>query len=464
MEKYCISLDWLQFSVKGLTDAAMLLQDHFYFELTEFRTKFYKKVYKVYVWRTNLGVKTKTPFAVVQYDCAVQDLKDISIVKIENVMLYDAQCFYMVDMFMNELHLQFNGITRIDIAYDCQKFFGGISPLTFMKRYVTASLLRVSRQTKCQVHYVQNYRITKDEEVDGTAKMLIPESITWGQGSGRCESQIYNKSKELKAKKDKPWIREMWQNAGFNPERDVYRYEFRIKGKAKDVVEMSTGDVQSVDDRMMIQGKFSPNNIKDLFYKYADIYARFVVNDYQKNKARKKRFQVFECSDMGWDHRIVGTNKYHTVGRTVKVVRNYLQKFLDAKNESKVVLPSYVDDRALMGAVKFCDYVLHQMYYKGKYRTGDVQVAEEIWKGREEEIRGIIARLQYLREEKNRDTRYQWEQTQAEFENSFFNLDAIPEAQAHKPMYQWDMSSDEFADMFWDWQCMAECNRIKPIP
>lgn len=434
MERFCISLDWLQFSVKGLSDSAMLLQDDFYFELTEFHSKFYKKIYKVYAYRYELGVKQKTPFAVVQYDCAVQDLKDISIVKIENVLLYDKECFNYITRFMDRLHLQFNGITRIDVAYDCQRFFGGISPLTFMKRYVTASLLRVSRQTKCQVHYVQNYKITDAESVDGSPKMLIPESITWGQGSGRCESQIYNKSKELKAKKDKPWIREMWKNAGFRPDRDVYRYEFRIKGKAKTIVNEATAELESLDNDNILDILAKGDGIARLFYDYADIYARFVINDYQKNKSRKKRFQLFEGMDNNWDYRVIETNRFHTVGRTVKIVRNYLQKFLDAKNESKVVIPSYIDDRSLMGAVKFCDYILNQIYYKGKYRTGDVQTAEEIWKLREQEVRGIIQRLQYLESEKTMATNYQW-----------------------------DLSQDEFENMFYDWHCLRECQPLKPI-
>lgn len=456
MNKFCISLDWFQFSVRGLTDKAMLMQQSFYFELTEFHSKFYKKIYKVYVYRYELGVKQKAPFAVVQYDCAVQDLKDISIVKIENALLYDVKCFEYVQKFMEVLHLRFNGVTRIDVAYDCQKMFGGISPLTFMKRYVTASILRVSKQTKCNVHYVQNYKITSDENVDGTAKMLIPESITWGQGSGRCESQIYNKSKELRSKKDKPWIREMWKNAGFQPDRDVYRYELRIKGKAKTIASEVTGEIDSLDNEALINAISKGDGIQRLFYSYADIYARFVVNDYQKNKARKKRFQIFEGMEHDWDYRVVETCRYNTVGRTVKVVRNYMQKFLDAKGKSKVVLPSYIDDRSLMGAVKFCDYILNQMFYKGKYRTGDAEVAEELWKLREEEIRGLINRLQYLREEKKERTRYQWEQTQAEFENDFFNLDSLPEMKPQAPMYRWDVSADEFSDMFYDWVCLRE--------
>src|SRR5690606_38232495 len=56
------------------------------------------------------------------------------------------------------------------------------------------------------------------------------ETMTWGSRSSGLKTTLYNKTREMKAKTDKPYIREAWKVAGFDLRRNTWRLEFSMSG------------------------------------------------------------------------------------------------------------------------------------------------------------------------------------------------------------------------------------------
>lgn len=164
--------------------------------------------------------------------------------KMSNRVLYASNwCWYLFDI-LQALHLTFKNITRVDVCADFTTFAKNLHPTEFIQRFLA------TKGTKKRPQYVRcgsNKYVTIGEKVqteDGFT--LQTEYLRFGtRNSGTC-TYLYNKSKELRDKKSKPYIQQAWIDAGLikdeEDQPDVYRLEFSITQKGTRIEDTSSDE------------------------------------------------------------------------------------------------------------------------------------------------------------------------------------------------------------------------------
>lgn len=90
---------------------------------------------------------------------------------------------------------------RLDICYDFLRFDSGDDPYNFLHRYMAGKYSKIN-----QANISANGR----DMWDGR----YWNSLSWGSPHSMVSTKFYNKTLELQQKKDKPYIRMAWQQAG----------------------------------------------------------------------------------------------------------------------------------------------------------------------------------------------------------------------------------------------------------
>ena len=65
--------------------------------------------------------------------------------------------------------------------------------------------------------------------------------MKFGSPTSNISYYLYNKSKELREVKNKPWIIDTWALNNLNNDKDIWRLEFSIKKMKKDATNMDDG-------------------------------------------------------------------------------------------------------------------------------------------------------------------------------------------------------------------------------
>ena len=149
--------------------------------------------------------------------------------------------------------------------------------------------------TKRILQSVVNERIKRTDDrrctLRGSAKNIRDINyIAFGSRSSSVCSYMYNKTKELREVKEKPYIRQLWKLNGIDDTRDVWRVEISIKSDAKTLLKTDTGEIFTIStDMLKLQA-----DIESLFYIYAAKYFDFRINDLTKNKSRMRSVPIFE--------------------------------------------------------------------------------------------------------------------------------------------------------------------------
>lgn len=230
--------------------------------------------------------------------------------KVANRLLYKADWSWYLHDIIEALHLTIKNITRIDMCLDFQKFaYQDLTPSEFIHRYVqdqsvatTETYVREGSNEYCiygkkkMIPAEETEEITDDTEISVLSDF---EYIRFGsRNSGVC-TYLYNKSKELRDKKSKPWIRQRWEESGLNEEEgDIFRLEFSISAKgmclrkadlkrgmraprAKAVRKLCRDDVET------------QRSLEQIFVGYLDKYFSFRLVGEQKYRKNMKRIELF---------------------------------------------------------------------------------------------------------------------------------------------------------------------------
>lgn len=138
---------------------------------------------------------------------------------------FNQAAIYLRD-FLNRHGYTDTRISRIDICYDFTKFDYGDYPDKFLQRYMTGKYAKINQA---------EIRAYGRDRWDSR----VWSSVSWGSMRSQVSTKFYNKSKELREGKDKPYIRQAWFEAGIvdNPitctkgddKPDVWRIEFSIR-------------------------------------------------------------------------------------------------------------------------------------------------------------------------------------------------------------------------------------------
>lgn len=263
--------------------------------------------------------------------------------KVENARLYESDLMPRLSFVMSNLDIEYRSLSRVDVFYDCNKFYGGKSPRQFVQDYVGRKVLKIGIN-KGFINFANlGYTVA-----NGTRKMPagfkigtpVWTGVTWGSRD-YVQTQIYDKSRELREVKYKPHIVDAWQAAGLDPSC-VWRCEMRIAGKGQSITLVESGDLFSL-------GAYEVANsarVRELFQTYADRHLRFVYKDYHAKRQQMRRVVLFgklSENEVTIKPKIRQTQTHSL--RTVNLVKKFLcrlEEYAEAKTIEKVT-PRFTD-------------------------------------------------------------------------------------------------------------------------
>lgn len=293
MEKYCISVDWLQVCCYSNNLAYLLNNDYYnkvdslpyWLELQALETRSFARFIRVH---TKVGNDWRYCADILAVPRSSMLNGNIVLVKIHNKFLYSQNYIKLLYDICFTFRLSIKGLTRLDLCYDCNSFHGGLKPHKFIKEFVTAEF-----DSPRYIYKVgaKQFRVYGGKSVSSTTKFT---GIEFGSGKSSKRCYIYDKSRELTEVKDKPWIRQYWQENGLisDEKTHVYRAEISIKCDGMDLLNMSTGELFKLSPKYL---KSQPV-IEKLFHFYAARMFRFHRKGKHTRVRDYDRIELFENS------------------------------------------------------------------------------------------------------------------------------------------------------------------------
>lgn len=293
MEKYCISVDWLQVCCYSNNLAFLLNNDYYskvdslpyWLELQPLETRSFARFIRVH---TKVGNDWRYCADILAVPRSSMLNSNIVLVKIHNRFLYSQNYIKLLYDICTTFKLSIKGLTRLDLCYDCNSFHGGIKPHKFIKEFVTAEF-----DSPRYIYKVgaKQFRVYGGKSVSSATKFT---GIEFGSGKSSKRCYIYDKTRELAEVKDKPWIRQYWQENGLisDEKTHVYRAEISIKCDGMDLLNMSTGELFKLSPEYLR----SQPAIEKLFHFYAARMFRFHRKGNHTRVRDYDRIELFENS------------------------------------------------------------------------------------------------------------------------------------------------------------------------
>ena len=357
MEKYAIALDWLQlYCVRNqeLTDVEFRESHKSYlFRLDGYETPMYKSMGHVYYEHMEIATVYWNPRSMAIPTNAVS-------IKMHNRVLYSDYWWEMATDVINGLALEYKGVTRIDICYDCNWLAGHRSVPSFLQDFVSHTAL-----TPGHIIRRGSRRMTITASRDSMGASSI-SAIRWGSRSNDVGAYCYNKSLEMMEVKRKPWIEEWWMNAGLVNLRKgyewdsltdkekkraidagiveseyiecpVWRFELSIKAHGKDLLNKYTGEIVPLSLNLLKDNEM----IEAMFRAYAEKYFDFRINTGQSRIRDYERMRLFEV-DVETElmpRRVLSDKETGKIERVVSnVIMRYRKTYCDLSAETKDAL------------------------------------------------------------------------------------------------------------------------------
>jgi hypothetical protein len=129
----------------------------------------------------------------------------------------------------------FQRISRVDVCCDFERFDSGDYPQKFLRRYLQNKFAKLN-QGRIHSHGEDTW---DDRRWD---------SISWGSEKSCITTKLYNKSRQLREVKDKPYIKQAWMECGLIDnfydctkilkdgsihKPDIWRVEFSVRSEVK---------------------------------------------------------------------------------------------------------------------------------------------------------------------------------------------------------------------------------------
>lgn len=243
-----IGIDWLQLYVEmPLSDFEQ--NDFFDITLQSYQTRQFKKVYEI------ASAGDKLPLATLAAEAHSNIMaKNTGIIKIENKCLYQSELQQWVMNLLNKLKLKLLNITRIDYYIDFQKFQGNVDPQEFINQFVSGQIVKMGK-SKFQIN-------------GSVKKTFTYDYLKYGSKTSLVNYYLYNKSKELKEVKSKPYITKIWDKLKFDKNIDTWRLEFSIKSSQKILIDEFGEEISTMKDLSMLNHDISKKFINLLIGKY----------------------------------------------------------------------------------------------------------------------------------------------------------------------------------------------------
>jgi len=244
--------------------------------------------------------------------------------KVDNEALYNrmVNLKQIIEQFIEVFSLEFTHVVRADTYIDFYKFNQRSSFKSWINNVISGKIMHIGREGKA-----------------GKTKHFLPLVIHSNQRAGRSEFngvqfgarnssryiRVYNKTFEMEAKQEKPYIRRHWELNGISDvKRDVFRFELEMK----------------TDWFKQIKG-FQWHHLfdRDAQFELLELgckgFFEFVYNDFQVRNDRKQQYIMFEWDKLRelpkfiYDYcREKVRNLAYTARQKVQAVRSVVREYV----------------------------------------------------------------------------------------------------------------------------------------
>lgn len=294
--KMCISVDYFDVTLKGSiisdTDSApdtITISNDIHLMLDEsMNSRFFKHTYDLYIHGEKYGTIRTVPRASI-LDPA------LSMLKVENHHLYRKNWIDNLNLVLKKMGLVVNNVSRLDIAIDGGEFIADYENL------ISGKWKKVGRATSLTFHdssfKVKSFRVGKR----GQDKSVL----------------VYNKSLEMTEKKNKQYIKQMWEKNGLDTEKDIQRLELQMR---RDVIK----SIKDFDYNQLNNPKYLAGIVKS----QCKGFYQFVENDGKKDVSRKEKIEAVNWAyfDNLEIEKLSKTNKPNVVYRVKNWVSHEMRR------------------------------------------------------------------------------------------------------------------------------------------
>lgn len=399
LKPYNISIDWLSLS----------------FNRTLFFRPSEQEIYGNYVlsdvghgakfWRSlrRVTTKDKREIGICCFDNTLAENAHLVVMKYDNALLYDTDCFEVIIDCALALGLEYRGVSRIDLACDFNSFKQNLSPQKLINGYLCNKYLKAG-VSRYMINAHHNYFATgrdvaqlydkrpildpsnreayaaeiarRNAELLEHGMPLIPAappkvlldvkphtltSITWGSRSSGVQVQLYNKTLEMQEVHPKWHIVKTWQEAGLDTSRDVWRLEIRITTRGRELV----NDVTGQPFKLNVVDILIQEQVEQLFFAYLDKYFKWYRNDGHRKLQNCKRLSLFDVNFVPITKPMQYSREAKSYNRTSKLIaRNLEVHRIEQEAQGNTYLAHLLQ--------------LVSEYYTRMYKLGDWLQAEDV--------------------------------------------------------------------------------------
>lgn len=382
---FSAAVDWLQIYCKlQCTEEQMVLTEGVKVVVSNFPTpQFLKKAVFSFEKEPPFAEMLFQPRTSVLPACAAQ-------LRVMNQHLYTENWLDRLRFILKSAHIKYVSLSRIDLAVDFNRLYKGLSPKTLLTSFIKGKFLKIGI-SKGFLHFDDwGYKVANNaSSLKGVSFSKTPNitGCTWGS-KGYVQTQIYNKSKELREVKYKPWIVSTWEKNGLDINEDVWRAEIRIQKQGREL-EMAECLDTDVNYNLSLFEISNPNRIYETFYAYAKKYLRFVHRDYHVKKTQMKDIQLFTppyVRDLYIAPKISKTEVESN--KTSVIVRNFLNSLREQVMRGVIITP---DQEASVRNLYLVEGQISALF-GNKLINRKSTISKEV-------VRAVASKMEYFRQE-----------------------------------------------------------------
>lgn len=312
---YALSIDWLSLFCLNMspeeyhpvTKPGLATFDY---KHESFGTRCFSEFYRVRIanedggWDEFAEVQAK-PYSSILPEYAI-------IVRFCNRTLYMPNFWELAEDFMQQNEFSCQGISRIDICADFNDF-ATLSPISLIEGFAAKRFRHIGRGVGAL--YFNHQVVHKQYGLHYTG-------LSFGTHSSDAHVYLYNKTFELDTQGDKPWIREIWRNAGLDI-RNVWRLEVSIKSSGLKFKDKTSKQEIKVDMPMI----YEQSALDKVYHTFVSKLFAFIRNRADiTNVSREPRIVLFD-SKPAYDR---GAIRNLSPGdRMEKILIKHLYQFAD---------------------------------------------------------------------------------------------------------------------------------------
>lgn len=300
----CVNIDWLEVYCLEPTgrdehDDEFFRHDGWNVITRAYGTRVYEQMFTLYQLNTNeplIEVRRKPVGA--KTGRSIIDPASCHIRLSNRTCYFSSPAQFLIEFLVRYEYI-FMRISRIDICLDFERFDKGDLPRKFVQRFMKHVYSKINQG---------NIRAIGKDNWDGQ----VWNSLSWGSPKSMISTKIYNKTLELKERKDKPYIRQAWALSGlvddfitltkkapdghvYSPE--IWRVEFSIKSSAKRwfiIEDYSQGKKQIRSVHNTLDEYITRQQILDKFAALSSHYFHFKKYEEGKRKDRCEDKVLFD--------------------------------------------------------------------------------------------------------------------------------------------------------------------------